>query len=212
MDGVQSLKLQNVEQSLDKIYTFLVPCLPLANAHATDFITNNYWDTLLPTGIREQLMTLSKQELGNLPCHLFKRRNTQDVEESNFTEKQTKHVEDSDIAKGRDITQTDKCDGKEFSCKQNSDIASGASKSEVTQIPYMSIDDFLQAACLSTIEGTRVVIATQDVLHGIQGDNDDAFVGTFMNQKKCHEVEIMSKICAALAQCSKCKMVRFSFF
>ncbi|XP_026752610.2 LOW QUALITY PROTEIN: probable methyltransferase-like protein 25 [Galleria mellonella] len=40
---------------LDSITTFLNPLLPLANCHMVEFFTQNHWDLLIPTGLRDSM-------------------------------------------------------------------------------------------------------------------------------------------------------------
>ena len=61
------LRLNFVKDILDVTIAFLKPYLPLANAHASEFITGNQWDRLIPECIRDDLMACTDEELRKLP-------------------------------------------------------------------------------------------------------------------------------------------------
>ncbi|XP_045197566.2 probable methyltransferase-like protein 25 [Mercenaria mercenaria] len=225
MAGVQGLKLQHIENSLEQIAQFLIPCLPLANAHATDFITENYWDTLIPVGVRKELLALSQEQLRNLPCAASTHVNrtcTQGRHDTDSAKEKEESTEDTEnnANYGDNLNQTDEyeinChsnnDSNNDSNKQDEDRCTGKCKTINDQhkefrFPYRCIDDFLSEARSYTIEGIGMAVSPHDLLCGLGADRDEVFVGTYMNQKKSHEIEVMSKVCAALAECLDCKLV-----
>lgn len=46
-----------IRHRLDSITRYLTPLLPVANCHMVDFLTENHWETLIPTSLRETLET-----------------------------------------------------------------------------------------------------------------------------------------------------------
>ncbi|KAH3735981.1 probable methyltransferase-like protein 25 [Dreissena polymorpha] len=60
------LERSSVENSLQKILTFLLPNLPVANAHASEFITTDQWQMLSP-GIQHELLRMTDEQLRRLP-------------------------------------------------------------------------------------------------------------------------------------------------
>ncbi|XP_026330746.1 methyltransferase-like protein 25 isoform X2 [Hyposmocoma kahamanoa] len=51
-----------IRRHLDSITRYLTPLLPIANCHMVEFLTENHWETLIPTPLRE---SLEKRELND---------------------------------------------------------------------------------------------------------------------------------------------------
>jgi hypothetical protein len=60
-------KLQLIYSKIFHVVSFLVPYLPLANAHNSDFILFRHWETLIPASFAEELLSLDNQQLCLLP-------------------------------------------------------------------------------------------------------------------------------------------------
>ena len=94
------LRLNSVKDILDETIAFLKPYLPLANAHASEFITENHWDRLIPESIRDDLMACTDEELRKLPLLGFV-----DSEEDAFDHlhvRTTIDKSDTDIGRGEE--------------------------------------------------------------------------------------------------------------
>lgn len=56
-------RLMDAYKGLDALTTFIQPALPFVNSHLTEFYTSNYWDTLLPKLLRDDLESKSVEEI-----------------------------------------------------------------------------------------------------------------------------------------------------
>ena len=70
MEGHRKPLAKQAEDALESIVKFLELYLPLANAHATDFITKEFWNKLIPYSIQEELTQLPETDLKGL-AHAF---------------------------------------------------------------------------------------------------------------------------------------------
>ena len=59
--------LQQVNEALEKVVKFLSPLLPMIGCHMVDFLTLRHWETLLPTQIQHDLLSLPPEALHRLP-------------------------------------------------------------------------------------------------------------------------------------------------
>ena len=66
-DEERHLMLCRVKSSLHQVSQFLLPYLPLANAHNSDFIVCGHWLSHIHPTIATDLLTLSDDELCLLP-------------------------------------------------------------------------------------------------------------------------------------------------
>lgn len=47
--------MEQLKSRLDEVIFYLKPYLPIANSHVVNFITHNFWDTVIPNDIREEI-------------------------------------------------------------------------------------------------------------------------------------------------------------
>lgn len=228
MTTMQKLDLSETEQSLDKILNFLDPCLPLANAHATDFFTRNHWDTLIPRGMKEELLALSKEQLRNMSELSSQGNRTSEQDKDRFSCSAT-HAKESEYcntqSKGLKLSEEiansshtcTTCDIRNQvlpphtdSITNNSKKNGDCNKEKEMQLPYSFLADFIRDATSCSIKGIGSAISPQELICNIRGQVNGIFVGTYMSQKKSHEVEIMSRTCESLAKHLKCSLVSFN--
>lgn len=47
--------MEQLKSRLEEVVVYLKPYLPIANSHVVNFITNNLWETIIPSNIREEV-------------------------------------------------------------------------------------------------------------------------------------------------------------
>ncbi|XP_022170626.1 methyltransferase-like protein 25 [Myzus persicae] len=47
--------MEQLRSKLEEVIIYLKPYLPIANSHVVNFITNNFWETIIPSDIREEI-------------------------------------------------------------------------------------------------------------------------------------------------------------
>lgn len=47
--------MEQLRLKIEEVLIYLKPYLPIANSHVVNFITNNFWETLIPNDIREEV-------------------------------------------------------------------------------------------------------------------------------------------------------------
>jgi len=60
-------KLLSVENKIRQVLSFLMPYLPLASAHNSDFIVRHHWESLVPAGLANDLLSLDDRKLCLMP-------------------------------------------------------------------------------------------------------------------------------------------------
>ena len=65
--NVKAIQLKNL---IDDIWTFLKDHLSLLNTHGAEFISDNHWEKFVPVSVRPILLSLSDEQLVNLPLGL----------------------------------------------------------------------------------------------------------------------------------------------
>ncbi|XP_052811099.1 probable methyltransferase-like protein 25 [Mya arenaria] len=169
----QKLTLDVVEESLQNILKFLTPHLKLANTHASDFITKNHWDILQPE-IQQELLSFPNLHLKTLPFDVHVRNKI-----SNDT-----------------VLSSDECPDLTISEETNTFSSNESADDKV----FTQLSKFCADASRCTIEGCRLDTSVSDLLKTFNSSQQQDFVGAFMDEKKCHEVEIMSGVCATLTK------------
>lgn len=231
---MSALDLKIVEEKLGEIAKFLHPILSLANGHATDFITKRYWDHYIPKCIQDELLSLSKEQLNFLPCSTFTQEHltVRPNKDTNCQFPEFVFNKSTKIENEKPDVLCMYCHGNnELPCKcgyRNNDVQSCCSntykeacnnRSEKVsnqieylldsegKLPFTRISDFSSAAKASSIEGFDLAVSPETLLAKFGATQNELFIGTFMSEKKSHEVEIMSKVCSSIADGSKCKLV-----
>ena len=74
-----------------------------------------------------------------------------------------------------------------------------------------NLEEFCELAKSYSLEGMSLHTTKDDFLQEVQSSIDSNSVGAHMNAKKCHEVEIMSEICASVVRCTRCQLVNSLF-
>ena len=263
------LRLDSLKDFLDETLAFLTPYLPLANAHGSEFITEEQWERLLPGNIREELMVCTDEELKKLPLlgypqadkpedvfdHLHTRAtrisSDTDTTEREGDEKSVAELEKQGIPSVNDAAKeialkcvlnenphtSDDSHSKtdEMANKASSDIKHLMKNSKASDCfnendksddmnsqsqhcqkgMYTSLRDFCHCAWRNTIDGQGLsvsVIEMVEQLGYVKADNDsDVFVPIYMNQKKSHEIDTMSEVCAHLSRSTQCQLVSHAF-
>lgn len=47
--------MEQLRSKLEEVIVYLKPYLPIANSHVVNFITHNFWETIIPNDIREEI-------------------------------------------------------------------------------------------------------------------------------------------------------------
>lgn len=47
--------MEQLRSRLEEVVVYLKPYLPIANSHVVNFITNNFWETIIPSNVREEV-------------------------------------------------------------------------------------------------------------------------------------------------------------
>lgn len=47
--------MEQLRLKLEEVIVYLKPYLPIANSHVVNFITHNFWETIIPSNIREEI-------------------------------------------------------------------------------------------------------------------------------------------------------------
>jgi len=47
--------MEQLKLRIEEVIIYLKPYLPIANSHVVNFITNNFWETIIPNDIREEI-------------------------------------------------------------------------------------------------------------------------------------------------------------
>lgn len=47
--------MEQLRSKLEEVIIYLKPYLPIANSHVVNFISNNFWQTIIPNDIREEI-------------------------------------------------------------------------------------------------------------------------------------------------------------
>ncbi|KAL4232962.1 Methyltransferase-like protein 25 [Mactra antiquata] len=219
-----SLDLKTVEEKLCIVATFLQPCLSLANAHATDFITQQYWDKFLPKPIQDELLGLNREQLSALPSSIATCSLEQCSGES--TEQKAKGGLEHDLMVDKnDEKEVTDCFGigchsncePQHHCKQiNKNIIYGENGKSANcccavgckdKLQYSSIDSFCSTAATCTLDRLGLAVTPDILSKHFDASQNELFIGTFMSEKKSHEVEVMSKVCASIVNGTDCKLV-----
>ncbi|XP_005109989.1 methyltransferase-like protein 25 [Aplysia californica] len=66
-DASSTLKQKRLEQLIGDIWAFLEEYLTLLNTHGAEFISAGHWEKLVPVSVRPVLLSLSDEELCDLP-------------------------------------------------------------------------------------------------------------------------------------------------
>ena len=64
--GCARYNIDTVAKFLEKNLEFLVKHIPLANAHMSAFLTDQYWETFLTDDIKTELLSFTDEQLKNL--------------------------------------------------------------------------------------------------------------------------------------------------
>lgn len=59
------MKIKLISKQIDNTLKFIKPFLPLTNCHMVEFITENCWETFIPTGIAEEVDKFGTKEAIN---------------------------------------------------------------------------------------------------------------------------------------------------
>ena len=64
--GCARVNIDTVTKFLEKNLEFLVKYIPLANAHMSAFLTDQYWETFLTDDIKTELLSFTDEQLKHL--------------------------------------------------------------------------------------------------------------------------------------------------
>lgn len=184
-------KLEQVQEKLKEILTFLLDYLPFVNVSSNEFIIHNLWEKFLPDNIRQHAETMSEEEVLMLP----ERMKQYQMEFLKADKQQSKSVE------------------KTTPWTFTSDYLESAPKvgkiRELHKIPvyppnwqHASIELLLKDAAKNTLLCSGLVTSMEDMFLRLRSVNESAplVIPNFMTSKKSHEVHIMSEVCSLLAK------------
>lgn len=186
------LQTQDVQLALASTVKFLQPYLQLANSHATNFIIDNHWSTLLEKNIQQELINLSDEELLALPFSAA--------------------VEDCTPITKVKIKSNELCHMKDqLSCSGNETNGESNLKTSECHSSQLCLRKFIRDAWDHTLAGQGMYILPDTLLTDLNivdsFDKSTVFIGEFMNQKKSHEVQQMSSICSMLARATHTNLI-----
>ena len=221
---------------LMKQLDFLQNYLPLANAHANDFISYNLWENLLLQRTRTELIKLDDEELCNLSNKYL-------PVVAHPSKEDLKHVKETEIQPENGQKGYHSCDVNDSTnnCSSRTGLRELDLSSEwhfdsdfLKQAPivngktniydttmktfptnwiHSNIDLFLKSAALLDLNNSGIVLSLGDLKDWMQCKMETLTISNFMTEKKSHEVHILSDICGALCQLHDIKMVmHFSDF
>ena len=208
-------QINSVKDKLNEILTFLKPYLPLANAHATEFITEQQWERLIPEHIGDDLMACTDEELKRLPLLGFvdnevQRENPSVVSaaEEMFHNCSLKENPCTPDSKAEEVV-VNKCN-KETT--QTATVNERNSHNEHQRWIHSSLSDFCSCAKRNTIDGQGLAVSVSEMVEKLAlADSDpEVFAPTYMNLKKSHEIDVLSDVCARLSRSTQCSLVSFS--
>ena len=205
-------QLNSVKDKLNEILTFLKPYLPLANAHATEFITEQQWDRLIPESISDDLIACSNEELKKLPLVGFddNEENTSVVSaaEEMFHKCSLKENPCAPDSKTEEVV-VNKCNKRPI---QTETVTEGNSHNQHQRWMHSSLSDFCCCAKRNIIDGQGLAVNVSEMVEklALADSESEVFVPTYMNLKKSHEIDIMSDVCARLSKSTQCSLVSFS--
>ena len=181
---MQESKLELVQAAQEKVCTFLKPYLPLANAHNSDFIVVDHWNTNVPAAIGQALLQLSARELASLPSG------------SVVSRASTDYVGSSELISARVLfndIQLSSCKG----CENNGGRPLW-DKSLITEWTEDNLASFVERASLHTLPHLGVLTQLQQLI--ASSNNETIHIANFMSPKKSHEVHEMARVCSDLAR------------
>jgi len=248
-------KLSHVIAKLQQLTEFLEPYLPLANVHNTNFIVSRHWDTMIPEGIRLQLLQLDDRELslmpsGELYCNESDHRlansydsDTKDVcsctnpVEANVecslkpdlftTCNQSLEYNVDHITDGEEVAPAacDLVDAIDEQCKQSdqkinvSNILTGCDPAESSIVSdclpewnhslavdwqHKSLREFVMTAVSCTLPQLGLLTSLTELSNVLAVPSSDSqshiVVSHAMKVKKSYEVDVMSSLCAWIAE------------
>lgn len=198
-------KLQQCYHELEQISSFLENLLPFANAHNCDFVTNNLWDTL-PQAISQRLLSLSEDNLALLPLALTdvvfdetdgSKNYTEGLphEESNTYFQCSEHMQDSKFEVVN--TEAHHIDSEFEATKSKEKWDKSLKPSWVVS----KLNNFIKEVNKYKLQNSCVLHTRQHVYESLDFDRDTAVhVSHGMNDKKSHEIEIMTDFCFNLTK------------
>ena len=190
-----------IQQALSDCASFLQCYLPLANAHPVDFITQNVWDSVLPENIQEELCSLTKEDLYMLPsCYNI------------CSDQASVPHAGSVVHSGEECKKHGESERGASKIVSEGESSSSGGKIKQHQWQHKSLADFLKALQEHLIENleclrTSMYSLSTRLQEKEGGLESTAFVHSFMNEKKMHEVEIMADLCARIFNKSTADMV-----
>lgn len=223
-EDAKAHKLRHVQTYLVSATSFLQNYLPLANAHATDFIINRHWTEFIPGDICSELLGLTEQELIslpsiNLPSKLFDSKGATDTKPlakivpskdpevrtySNFESKTNDKIDQNDesnIIIEKPESKSD--ENKECSTMENKFSNENFPRRISPTWMHPDLSSFLQDAKRHTLPCSGLVLSLDDYrerhLLSESENQTDITPKDFMNLKKHHEIGVMGSLCSSLA-------------
>ncbi|XP_076466719.1 putative methyltransferase-like protein 25 [Babylonia areolata] len=214
-------------QALSACADFLTEYLPLANAHAVDFIIHDAWNTVLPSRIQCELLALSEEQLFQLPsnciCHepysphkpsKAPEECKQNTElEKRFGDVQL-HTDEVKMCEGKSEWASDTHSAESESngevlkkeTKKNQDSKGAVWNHDSLRVFLEAVKEHCLDRLLSLNESMDNLSSWLDSRDGC-GVKRVPFVHAFMNEKKMHEVEMMADLCARIFDRSSADLV-----
>lgn len=188
------LMLHQVKRSLHQVATFLLPYLPLANAHNSDFIVCRHWHSHILPSIATDLLKLSDDDLCLLPSGaLF-------ADESVGTKEEISQVTDGPSGQFQQADPSDETKSLMVCQNAPSDGTPQWDRSIHARWSHASLQAFVHEAGRNTLPQLGVLTDIGQLKCQLQQDScDKVHISNFMSPKKSHEVDAMAEMCALLA-------------
>ena len=169
--------MEDTIRAINRVCSFLVNYLPLANVHNTDFIVDKKWD-IIPPGIAAQLEQLDDKDIANLPsCTYRGSSHSMQVIEG--------QLDDLELCPPHPVSK--QCP------KWNK-------KLNPTWV-HDDLHDFLSCAKEATLPRLNVLSSVSDFIIRLGiSKSDRLFIDEFMSVKKGHEIDLMTELCSMLAE------------
>ena len=205
--------LEHQRHVLQQLTSFLEDYLPLANAHVADFLIEDYWHRFVPDKIRDELLQLNSKDLALLPSGALYPDALESVRYVRPKERE-KCLEDHII---KPIKSVYLDNNGRFGVQAMGGEPRECSKTirppwDRTRCPVWnqgSLKDFVRAVQLHTLPTLNVLSDLSELLlvWRARSTKEKVTIRQFMSEKKCHEVDVMADVCAALAESQNIKNV-----
>ena len=184
------IKQRQIATALETVCQFLEPYLPLANAHNTDFFTENHWEKLLYPSIADDLLKLRSDQMKRLPNGKTYSSCT------SCTNSKKEHAERTDNKSSESID----------TCKEPCNISKVHTKWKSSLLPdwkHITLEEFVCSCTQHSLTNLNVLTNNDElcISFDLTPDFQTPYeIDSFMSAKKSHEVHIMAQTCSAICK------------